>query len=80
MITAEVAVYPLKTNDASNVINKSIDALKGNNLNYDVNSMNTRITGNKTEIFNSLEKMFTEAEKTGGELNMVVTISNAEDK
>jgi len=77
MITAEVAVYPLKTGNATGVINESISALKGNNVNYDVNSMNTKITGNKEEIFKSLEAMFSKAENNGGEINMVVTISNA---
>lgn len=76
MITAEVAVYPLKTNDATNVINRSIDALKGKNVSYTVNSMNTRLTGNSNDVFQCLSSMFAEAEKTGSELNMVVTIAN----
>ncbi|MCX7709903.1 MAG: Ykof family thiamine-binding protein [Clostridia bacterium] len=77
MITAEVAVYPLKTNDASGVINSSINALKNTDINYDVNSMNTKLTGSKEDIFRSLSEMFSTAEKAGGEINMVVTISNA---
>jgi uncharacterized protein YqgV (UPF0045/DUF77 family) len=77
LITAEVAVYPLKTNDASGVINNSINALNGTKVNYDVNSMNTKLTGSREEIFNSLETMFTKAENNGGEINMVVTITNA---
>lgn len=76
MITAEVAVYPLKTNDAANVINKSIDALKGRNVSYIVNSMNTKLIGDNNDVFQCLSTMFTEAEKAGGELNMVVTIAN----
>lgn len=77
MLTAEVAIYPLKTDDATNVINTSIDALGQGNVNYNVNSMNTRLKGSKAEIFDSLEKMFTEAENTGSEVSMVVTITNA---
>ena len=77
MITAQVAVYPLKTNNASGIINNSINALKDKNVNYNVNSMNTMLSGNKEEIFNSLSTMFSEAENIGGEINMVVTISNA---
>lgn len=76
MITAEVAVYPLKTGDATKVINKSIDALKDRNVSYTVNSMNTRLTGSSKDVFQCLATMFTEAEKTGGEVNMVVTIAN----
>lgn len=77
MITAEVAVYPLKTNNASDVINKSVDTLKGSNVKYSVGSMNTRISGSKEEVFKSLDTIFTEAENTGAEINMVVTVSNA---
>ncbi|QZY56897.1 YkoF family thiamine/hydroxymethylpyrimidine-binding protein [Crassaminicella profunda] len=77
MITAEVAVYPMKTSNATNAINNSINTLKANNVSYTVNSMNTQLTGTKAQIFNSLESMFTEAENTGGEVSMVVTITNA---
>jgi len=77
MITAEVAVYPLKTTNATGVINKSIDTLKGKSIGYSVNSMNTKLTGSKEDIFNSLKTMFSEAENSGGEINMVVTISNS---
>ena len=77
MITAEVAVYPLKTANATEVINNSIDALENANVNYDVNSMNTRISGSKGYIFKSLENMFAAAERSGGEINMVVTITNS---
>lgn len=77
MITAEVAVYPLKTTNASSTINNAIHALDNSNVNYSVNSMNTHITGTKEEIFNSLQHMFTEAENSGSEINMVVTITNS---
>jgi uncharacterized protein YqgV (UPF0045/DUF77 family) len=50
MITAEVAVYPLKTSNASDVINKSIDALQESKVQYSVNSMNTKLSGQKEDI------------------------------
>lgn len=77
MITAEVALYPLKTSHATSIIDSSINALHGSNVNYSVNSMNTHISGNKEEVFKCLEKMFSKAEKSGGEVSMVVTITNA---
>jgi len=79
VITAEVAIYPLKTSDATNAINNSINSLNNTNIQYSVNSMNTKLTGSKSEVFNSIEAMFAEAENTGGEVSMVVTISNACD-
>jgi len=77
MINAEVSIYPLKTDDATNVIDSSINVLKNSAVSYNVSSMNTRLSGRKAEIFKSLETMFTEAENTGGEVSMVVTITNA---
>jgi uncharacterized protein YqgV (UPF0045/DUF77 family) len=77
MITAEVAVYPLKTNDATGVINRSINALQGNPVDYSVNSLNTVVKGTKDDVFKSLLKMFSEAENSGGEISMVITLSNA---
>ncbi|WP_432663851.1 YkoF family thiamine/hydroxymethylpyrimidine-binding protein [Wukongibacter baidiensis] len=77
MITAEVALYPLKTSHATNVIDNSINALHGANVHYSVNSMNTHITGTKEEVFKCLGKMFSEADRSGGEISMVVTITNA---
>ncbi len=77
MLNAEVAIYPLKTSNATNVIDNSINILENSNVKYNVDSMNTKLTGAKTDIFRSLEKMFTEAENTGGEVSMKVTITNA---
>ena len=77
MIKAEVSIYPLKTDNASKVIKDSINTLKGNNVDYHVNSMNTILSGSKEEIFDCLRNMFNEAERSGGEVSMVVTIGNA---
>jgi len=77
MLTAEVSVYPLKAGNATKVINDSIEVLKDSEVNYSVNSMNTKLTGTRSEVFDSLKTMFAEAENSGGEISMVVTISNA---
>ena len=79
MITAEVAIYPLKTNNASNVINSSINTLENSNVNYTVDSMKTHLTGTKEDVFNNLSSMFSQAENSGGEISMVVTITNSAD-
>lgn len=77
MITAEVALYPLKTSHATTVIDQSISALQGSNVNYSVNSMNTHLTGTREDVFECLEKMFNEADRSGEEVSMVITITNA---
>ena len=80
MISAEVAIYPLKSSHATKVIDNSIKTLNNSNIDYTVNSMNTRLRGRKEEIFNTLQIMFSEAETSGGEVSMVVTITNAGEK
>ena len=77
MITAEVALYPLKTTNASDTIDSAIHTLDNKSVKYSVNSMNTHISGSKEDVFNCLENMFSEAETSGSEVNMVVTITNS---
>ena len=78
MLTAEVSIYPLKTQNASGVINDSIDTLKDSDVDYEVDSVKTHLSGSKAEVFNSIETMFDTAEQQGGEISMVVTITNAD--
>lgn len=77
IITAEVALYPLKTSNASDIINKSISVLKNSNVEYTVGSMKTTLRGNEPDVFSGLQAIFSEAKKIGGEIDMVVTIGNA---
>lgn len=77
MITAEVAIYPLKTGNATGVINHSVDALKGAKVSYTADSMKTHLSGTREEVFNGLEAMFNVAQSEGGEVSMVVTVTNA---
>jgi len=77
MLTAEVAIYPLKSSNASDVINHSIDSLKSAKIDYQVDSMKTHLTGNNEDVFNSLKTMFSDAQNQGGEVSMVVTITNS---
>lgn len=78
MLTAEVSLYPLKTTDASNIINNSIKSLDKQQLQYTVGSLSTHFKGEEQQVWAGLQAMFREAEKNG-EVNMVVTLSNAAD-
>lgn len=77
MITAEVAIYPIKANSTSNIINQSIQTLDHHQVNYSVNSMNTHISGSKGEVFESIQSMFEQVERQGIEFSMVVSVTNA---
>lgn len=74
MLTAEVAIYPTQARDASEVIYHSIDTLKDADVDYQVDSMKTHLTGTKEEVFESIESMFDAAQSESGDVSMVVTI------
>lgn len=79
MIHAEVALYPQKTTNASQVINNSISVLKGSNVDYKVGPMNTHFHGTEDEVFSTLRSIFSKAESEGVEVSMVATITNSAD-
>lgn len=79
MIHAEVALYPQKTTNASQVINSSINTLKNQNVDYKVGSINTHFHGMEDEVFRALRKMFDNAQAQGVEVSMVTTITNSAD-
>ncbi|QUH24539.1 YkoF family thiamine/hydroxymethylpyrimidine-binding protein [Serpentinicella alkaliphila] len=79
MIHAEATLYPLKTSNASQVINRSIDALKQEKIEYSVGPMATHIHGNEDDVWNSLKNLFDQPKQSGGEVSLVVTITNAAD-
>ncbi|MDR5659410.1 YkoF family thiamine/hydroxymethylpyrimidine-binding protein [Serpentinicella sp. ANB-PHB4] len=77
MIHAEVTLYPLKTQNASRVINNSIETLDQESVEYEVGSMATHVHGNEDSVWNSLKSLFDQAQTSGGEVSMVVTITNS---
>ena len=77
MLCAEVSIYPLKTNNATQVVNGAIQSLSQENIQYKVGSISTHVDGNDEQIWSGIKKAFDEAKKAG-EVSMVVTITNAE--
>lgn len=78
MICAEVSLYPLKTSNASSVINNSLEVLNNKGIEHSVGSMSTHIHGSEEQVWAGLKEMFRNAQQAG-EVSMVVTISNAAD-
>lgn len=76
MLNAEVSIYPQKTTRASEVINDSINSLAQQGINYQVGSLSTHIQGTEEQIWSGLRALFDKA-SSSGEVNMVVTLSNA---
>jgi uncharacterized protein YqgV (UPF0045/DUF77 family) len=79
MIHAEVALYPQKTTNASQVINSSITALKNQNIDYKVGPINTHFHGTEDEVFSGLRAIFDKAQSQGVEVSIVTTITNSAD-
>ncbi|MGI6037961.1 MAG: YkoF family thiamine/hydroxymethylpyrimidine-binding protein [Limnochordia bacterium] len=77
LISAEVALYPLESGQADQVINNCISALDGANLSYDVGPVSTYITGDAQSVWQGLQDLFDMALEQSGEVSMVVTITNA---
>ncbi len=78
MICAEVSIYPLKTGNASAVINNAINSLNDHEIEYTVGSISTHLHGSEGQVWDSLQQMFNRARESG-EVSMVVTITNAAD-
>lgn len=78
MLCAEVSLYPLKTTKASSIIESSLRSLENKNLEFKVGSISTHIHGTPEELWDGLRSLFEHAE-SAGEVNMVVTLSNAAD-
>ncbi len=76
MLTAEVALYPQKTTNASQIVNSSLQSLNQQNLHTSVGSISTRLQGSEDEVWAGLKSLFDQA-KNQSEVNMVVTISNS---
>ena len=56
MISAEVSIYPLKTTQATNVINEAINKLDGQAVDYHVGSISTYLEGEEEEVWSNLRK------------------------
>jgi uncharacterized protein YqgV (UPF0045/DUF77 family) len=76
MISAEVSIYPLKTTQASSIINEAINTLDNRAIDYNVGSISTYLHGTEEEVWSNLQKMFSNAGRSG-EVSMVVTITNS---
>jgi len=78
MIHAEVAVYPLKSANAGQIVNQSIQSLNQTQVEYQVGPMSTHLHGPDNQVWQGLKTLFETAQQ-GGEVSMVVTLTNAAD-
>jgi len=77
-IRAQVALYPTESVDADHVINQSIQSLDAAGLEYNVGPVSTELVGQTEEVWRGLRHLYDDATIRGGEVSMVVTITNSQ--
>jgi uncharacterized protein YqgV (UPF0045/DUF77 family) len=75
-VQAEVSLYPLCQNDLTKPIQQFVESLKSDDLNVKTGSMSSVISGEKSIVFQSLQKAFAQAAQKY-EVVLTVKISNA---
>lgn len=76
MITAEVSLYPVETPDSDEIILESLKALDDQQLQYDIGSLSTNISGDSDQVWAALRSLYERAQMSSYEVVMVVTIVN----
>ena len=76
IVSAQIAVYPLRQERLTPTITAVSRALEAAGLRPDVGPMSTVVTGEATAVFRALEEAF-EGAGALGHVVMTVTVSNA---
>jgi uncharacterized protein YqgV (UPF0045/DUF77 family) len=76
MVSAQIAVYPLRQERLTPAITAVSDALRAAGLEPAVGPMSTIVTGEDATVFRALEAAFSRAAATG-HVVMTIAVSNA---
>jgi uncharacterized protein YqgV (UPF0045/DUF77 family) len=76
MVSAQVAIYPLRQERLTPAVSAVRDALIAAGLEPAMGPMSTTVTGEVPEVFGALEQAFVRAGVLG-HVVMVITVSNA---
>jgi uncharacterized protein YqgV (UPF0045/DUF77 family) len=76
IVSAQVAIYPLRQDRLTPAINAVSEALQAAGLRPEMGAMSTTVTGDAAAVFAALQEAFRRAGATG-HVVMTVTISNA---
>jgi uncharacterized protein YqgV (UPF0045/DUF77 family) len=76
VVSAQVSVYPLRSQQVSVVVAETIEELRRSGLDTRPGSMSTVVVGADDDVFAALAAAFRSAAERG-EVVMVVTVSNA---
>jgi uncharacterized protein YqgV (UPF0045/DUF77 family) len=76
MISAQVSLYPLRTESVGPVIDEVVGILRGPGVETQMGEMSTVVWGEERAVFAALQEAFHRAAAQGDTV-MVVTLSNA---
>lgn len=76
MITAQVSVYPLATDDVGPIIDRVIAVLRASGLVIETNTMSTILAGEHEAVLSALRNASVAAMASGSAV-MTITLSNA---
>ncbi|WP_082725902.1 YkoF family thiamine/hydroxymethylpyrimidine-binding protein [Limnochorda pilosa] len=78
MITAQVSLYPVESDDPDEVVNLSLQGLADHGVHWQVGPVSTEIQGEPEQVWGAIRSLFDQALAQGaGEVSMVVTVTNA---
>jgi uncharacterized protein YqgV (UPF0045/DUF77 family) len=75
-VSAQIAIYPLRQEHLSPVIDEALKEFRGQDLRIEPGMMSTLVMGSEESIFDAMREAFRKA-REGGEVVMIVTLSNA---
>lgn len=79
MIAAQVALYPLRTDDVDGAVTAALDAiaaLSGEGLVIEVASMSTVLTGPDDVVWRAMREIFDALARDGHRVVLTTTVSN----
>ncbi|ADL07019.1 YkoF family thiamine/hydroxymethylpyrimidine-binding protein [Thermosediminibacter oceani] len=79
MISCEVSIYPMETQNSDQVINQALASIKDKGVTCQVGTISTYISGPPEKVWECIRTLYDAASARSKELSMVVTISNSQE-
>ncbi len=77
MLTCEVSLFPLETQESDRIVNQAVNAMKQTGVKHEVGNMSTYLySENADDIWTGIKAIYQEAEKAGTEFSMMINLSN----
>ncbi len=78
MLSCEITLYPLETENSDEIINQALSLVRKNNVSCEVGTISSFIKGDPEQVWQSIRTLYDAASSRSKELSMVLTVSNAQ--